>query len=331
MRLVMAILGLAGLGAAIALVANQGAGAIAGAVLAAGWGLLAVIAYDALPLTVDSMAWRRLVPADRRPSVARMIWARWIRQSVSQLLPVAQVGGDVVGARMLHLAGVGGADAGASVVVDVTLSVATQVLFTLAGLLLLVFALGHHGLAMPVLIGSALLSLGLAGFVVAQRNGLFRFLARHLEGASGGMLGFVGSAERLDAAVRDIHRCGGELARNAALQLLAWGLGVGETWLACLVLGTPIGPVEAFVLHSLVRALRSAAFLVPAGLGVQEGAFVLLAGIVGMTPEAGLAVALVKRVRELVGGLPALVAWQLAEGGRLWRRRRPQDAADGAG
>ena len=59
MRLVMAILGLAGLGAAIALVANQGAGEITGAVLAAGWGLLAVIAFDALPLTIDSMAWRR--------------------------------------------------------------------------------------------------------------------------------------------------------------------------------------------------------------------------------------------------------------------------------
>ena len=331
MRLVMVILGLAGLGAAIALIADRGAGEITGAVLAAGWGLLAVIAYDAVPLAIDSFAWRRLVPAAQRPSVPRVIWARWIRQSVSQLLPVAQVGGDVVGARMLHLAGVGGADAGASVVVDVTLGVATQVLFTLAGLLLLVFALGHDGLATPVLIGSALLSLGLAGFVVAQRKGLFRFLARRLEGASGGMLGFVGSAERLDAAVRDIHGRGGDLLRNAALQLLGWCLGVGETWLACLVLGTPLGLAEAFVLHSLVRALRSAAFLVPAGLGVQEGAFLLLAGIVGMTPEAGLAVALVKRVRELVGGLPALVAWQITEGGRLLRRRRPLDAADEAG
>ena len=74
-------------------------------------------------------------------------------------------------------------------------------------------------------------------------------------------------------------------------------------------------------MHSLVRAVRSAAFPVPAGIGVQEGSFMLLAGIVGLSPEIGLAVALVKRVRELVGGVPGLIAWQVIEGRRLWRRR----------
>jgi hypothetical protein len=33
-----------------------------------------------------------------------------------------------------------------------------------------------------------------------------------------------------------------------------------------------------------------------------------------------LALSLLKRARDLVIGLPALVAWQLLESGRLWRR-----------
>jgi putative membrane protein len=321
MRKVMALLGLAGLALATVLVVREGAGAVLGAVFAAGWGLLAVVAYDAVPLLVDAAAWRTLVPGDQRPSLARVMGARWIRQSVNQLLPVMQVGGDVVGARMLHLAGVKGADAGASVVVDLTLSVATQALFTLVGVGLLLELFETNGLIWPVLGGTALLVCGLAGFVLAQRKGLFRFLARYLEGASGGMLAFVGSAEALDQAVRAMHARPRALWRNVALQLVGWVLGVGETWLACWVLGHPIGLAEAFILHSLVRAVRSAAFPVPAGLGVQEGSLMLLAGIVGLSPETGLALALVKRVRELAGGVPALIAWQVIEGGRLWRRR----------
>lgn len=321
MRKVMALLGLAGLALATALVVREGAGAVLGAVFAAGWGLVLVVLYDAVPLLVDAAAWRTLVPGDQRPGLARVAGARWIRQSVNQLLPVMQVGGDVVGARMLHLAGVRGPDAGASVVVDLTLSVATQALFTLAGVALLLALFETNGLIWPVLGGTALLVAGLIGFVLAQRKGLFRFLARYLEGASGGMLAFVGSAEALDQAVRAMHARPRALWRNVGLQLVGWVFGVGETWLACWVLGHGIGFAEAFILHSLVRAVRSAAFPVPAGLGVQEGSLMLLAGIVGLSPETGLALALVKRVRELAGGVPALIAWQVVEGGRLWRRR----------
>ncbi len=321
MRTIMAILGLAGLALAIALVMREGVAAVLGVVFTAGWSLLAVVAYDAVPLLADAAAWRCLVSGSQRPSLLGTLGARWIRQSVNQLLPVMQVGGDVIGARMLHLAGVRGAEAGASVVVDLTLSVATQALFTLAGAALLLALFETEGMIWPFLGGTAFLASGLAGFVVVQRRGLFRFLARHLETASGGMLAFVGSAEALDAAVRAVHARPRALWRNVGLQLLGWCLGVGETWLACWVLGHPIGLVQAFILHSLVRAARSAAFPVPAGIGVQEGSFMLLAGIVGLSPEIGLAVALVKRVRELVGGVPGLIAWQVIEGRRLWRRR----------
>ncbi len=331
MRALAAALGLAGLALATALVVWHGAGAVAEAVLAAGWGLLAVVAFEAVPLSLDSLAWRYLVPARSRPSLARVVRARWIRQSVSQLLPVAQVGGDVVGARMLYLAGVRGEQAGASVVVDLTLGASTQVLYTLCGLSLLAAQYGTNGMALPLLAGMALVACGLAGFVVAQRKGLFRFLAGRAQAFSGSLMALVGSAERLDRAVRAVHHRPADMARNALLQFASWCAGTGETWLACAFLGYPIGLVEAFIVQSLGRAVRSAAFAVPGGLGVQEGGFMLLAGVVGLTPEVGLALSLVKRVRELAIGVPGLIAWQAAEGGRLWRRRRARRPRSAAG
>ena len=73
------------------------------------------------------------------------------------------------------------------------------------------------------------------------------------------------------------------------------------------------------MLESLGAAVRSAAFVVPGALGVQEGGFVVLGRALGLTPEAALALALVKRVRELLVGGPGLAAWTALEGEGLVR------------
>ena len=48
----------------------------------------------------------------------------------------------------------------------------------------------------------------------------------------------------------------------------------------------------------------------------------LLGNLLGIPGEMALALSLVRRVRELVLGIPGLVAWQLVEAGRLLRHRR---------
>src|SRR5207237_1276401 len=58
----------------------------------------------------------------------------------------------------------------------------------------------------------------------------------------------------------------------------------------------------------------------PNAVGVQEGAYSLLGASFGLTPEMALALSLLKRARDLTIGLPSLVAWQILESGRLWRR-----------
>jgi hypothetical protein len=73
------------------------------------------------------------------------------------------------------------------------------------------------------------------------------------------------------------------------------------------------------MLESLIQAVRSAAFFMPGALGVQEGGLILLGAVVGLGPEVALALSLIKRIRELAVGLPALLAWQMVEGRRLVR------------
>lgn len=74
------------------------------------------------------------------------------------------------------------------------------------------------------------------------------------------------------------------------------------------------------ILESLGQAIRSAAFVVPAALGIQEGGYLVLGVSIGIAPETAVALSLVKRVRELGLGLPALLLWQRIEAKQFRRQ-----------
>lgn len=312
-----------GIGLFVALIAYNGGTQVAAAVAAAGWGLAWVTLFHLVPLALDTAGWWGLGRV-RRLSFPAVALARWIGESVNNLLPVGQIGGNLVRARLVAGDGLPGVEAGATVVVDLTLTVLTQLLFTLLGLALFLFRLGGAAVTTEVLTGVVLGAAALLGFYIAQRRGLFTLLARLLEGVAGGRawLSLVGGAVALDEEVVRLYGGRGAVARSAALHLAAWIAGAGEVWLALRLLGHPVGWGGAIILESLGQAVRSSAFAVPGALGVQEGGFLLLGRMLGLTPEIALAVSLVKRVRELALGLPGLVAWPVAE--------RSRQAADGA-
>jgi uncharacterized membrane protein YbhN (UPF0104 family) len=92
---------------------------------------------------------------------------------------------------------------------------------------------------------------------------------------------------------------------------------------ALTAMGHQPGIAEAFVIESLGMAARSAGFAVPGGLGVQEGGLILVCGLFGIHPDVAIALSMVKRVRELVVGIPGLLVWQWSEGKHLLRRKTP--------
>jgi putative membrane protein len=223
-----------------------------------------------------------------------------------------------------------GAIAGASVVVNLTLALLTQLIFTLVGLGLLLANIQNSGVVPGLLIGVSIGTLSFAGFVLVQKRGLFGLLIGWLSGLAGGRrwLSRVGGAERLDNEIKAMYRRHRTLLLSAWWQMLAWILGAGEVWLALYFLGHPVTLVEALLLESLGQAIRSAAFAIPGSLGVQEGGYMLLGGLLGLDPQIGLALSLAKRVRQLLLGIPALLHWQFVEGWRLWGSTQAEEPVD---
>jgi uncharacterized membrane protein YbhN (UPF0104 family) len=76
----------------------------------------------------------------------------------------------------------------------------------------------------------------------------------------------------------------------------------------------------------MVLTIRSAAFAVPGGLGVQEGGYLVVGNLLGIPGDAAFALSLIARVRELALGIPGLISWQIIEGRRLWRARSTGEA-----
>jgi len=320
---------LAGMTMLIVLLAWQGFGAVTVALATAGWGLLLITGFHLIPMLANTMAWRHLFQPERRLPVHRLLIARWVGESVNGLLPVAQVGGELVKARWIMPDGVTGSMAGASVVVDLTVTVFTQMIFTIIGLMILVLYLGNDDIMIPAIAGTIMFFLLLIGFYLAQRKGMFEKMAILIEKVAGGRewLALSGGASMLDAAIHDIYRHRGSLAAAATWRFLGWILGTGEVWLIMYFLGFPVTLVEAVLLESLGQAVRAAGFMIPASLGVQEGGFLLLGAALGIPPHTALALSLGKRVRELLLGLPGLVVWQNATRKRLWRNRRREQTA----
>jgi putative membrane protein len=309
---------LAGLGLIIVLIAAQGAAEIAAAFALAGWSATALGVAHLGTLLADTLGWRALLRRAHRGPLPALLLKRWIGSSINGLLPVAQVGGEFVRARLLARSGTPGPAAGASVVVDLTAGLLTQIAFAALGIVLLVQLLGHAGDLIGLALALALFGLLLLAFVTAQRRGLFSLLAWPLHRLASGYRwrALVGNAAALDAEVALRYRRGRALTLCAAWRSLGWLAGGVELWLAFLVLGHPVGLAEAIILESLGQAVRSAGFLVPGGLGVQEGG-ILMSGIwLGLAPEIALAAALLKRARELALGVPGLIVWSYLDGPR---------------
>lgn len=302
---------------AVALFAHDGFEPIGRLLLAAGWGLLLAALFHVVPMAINARAWQVLLLPTSPASLTTMTAAVWVRESVNGLLPVARIGGEVAGYRVLTRNGMTAAPAAASLVVDMAVSLLSQAVFCLAaGALLL-----RHGnaseLVVQLALGFAVLAAFGAVFVVVQQSGLFARLFSLVDRLSAGRWTSLGvQGEQIDRAAKAIYRRKGRLAACLAWQLLGLAAGAVELWLALIFLGHPASFTEALILEATVQAIGSIAFVVPGALGVQEGGFLLIGAALGIDGPTALALAASRRLRDAVVLFPGLLVWHRVESKR---------------
>src|SRR5437867_12476859 len=130
-QLTFYLLGFAGAALFTGLLIRQGASQVGAAFAAAGWAIVAVVIYHfVVPVFLDAVAWWVLFPRSACVPLRKLLWMRWIGESVSTLVPSAAVGGDVVRARLAAINGAPLPIAAATGWVDPTLGVFTSAALT---------------------------------------------------------------------------------------------------------------------------------------------------------------------------------------------------------
>jgi putative membrane protein len=313
------VLALAGIALATALVAREGAGAVFAALAAAGAGVVWASALHLVPMVLNARAWQLLLGGGGRGrSLAFFTWLVWVREAVNGLLPVARVGGEVASARLMSRRGIASAPAVASIVADMTVSLATQATFTVAGVALLAGRDRSGSFARAGWASLAAAAIVIALLVGAQRAWGFETLGKAVGRVLGRRFdGLARGGRRTDRALRAVYRSRARVLACAGWQLAGWLAGAAEIWAFLAFAGAPVPITDAIALEALVQAASSAAFVMPAALGVQEAAFAAVGAALGLPPGTALAAALFRRARDVLVFLPALLAWQGDEGRRL--------------
>jgi putative membrane protein len=274
--------------------------------------LPAALLVHGVQLALSGVGWWLLL-TQPRPHKLVAIRARWVREAVNTLLPLAGVSGAVAATRLLARdARISMAAATASTTADLTCEAVAQapyLVLSLAAVALLApgqLSPGRAALAIvPVVLGAT-------AFIFAQRLGVMRLLEH---GAR--RFGFGAALHGLHDGLMALHARRTQIAGTLAIHTLSWSLGGAEVWVILRAIGHPVGAGAAFAIEGLGMAARSAGFALPAGLAAQEAGFVLAGALFGVAAPDAIALSMVKRVRELVVAVTGAAVWQFT----LWRPR----------
>lgn len=288
-------------------------------------GAAAVLGLYLLAFTLDAGVWMLTFIA-RRPSLAwlfRLFEIRLIGEAVNNATPLGSVGGEPVKAMLLRqYLGIGLREGVASLVLAKTCMMVGLVLFLSTGFALML-ASERLPATMQFVAGAGLagFAVGIALLVLVQRLGV----AAMASGWASGRFGRGRHGERLKRwldAIDDMDRqlvtfYARHLGRFFPAVLCStgnWMLGAVELMVVMALFGQPIPFSDAIVIEALAQLVRAGTFFIPMSLGAQEGTFMLALGAITGQPALGLAVALVRRGRELVWLLLGLVMFWLFSG-----------------
>lgn len=280
------------------------------------WGIIVIFLIHQLAFMADAAAWQGMLP--KLPATLRWYYRLWkvrmIGTAFNIITPLASMGGEPVKVALLKKQhGVGYLDGTTSLVLEHTINTVALVVFLMAGLAIMLDTENlPPSYRLAATAGLVLFATAIALFFLVQRFKVFsRAGTRVTRGWAGVRLAtFFARVHDVEERLNEFysgHR--GRVAWTSVLTFASWVLGAVEVYYALAFLGHPVTFAEAWVIEAAAMLVRSVMFFIPASLGTQEGAFVLVTAAITGSPALGLAVALLRRFREIVW-----VGWGLGLG-----------------
>jgi len=315
LRILFLLLGLALL---TAIVVRTDLSAVAGYVQHLKWGFLAVLGVYLTAFLADTLSWQYLIRPFRRdwPWFYALWKVRMVGAAVNRVTPFVGLAGEPVKAVLMKkFLGLEYSEGVASLVVAKTTNLMALVVFLCGGLTLTI-SYGYLSPAyeLAAAIGLAVLIIGIAVVFAVQRlrvtSAVWEWLShKHFGRRLAKVLHHIQDLD--NRLVESYAGDYGKFSMALALTFINWVLGAVQLYLILWFFGHPVSMAEAWCIEAVVELVRAGAFFIPAGIGVQEGAMVLIITPITGQPSLGLAVALVRRLREIIWIVWGfLIAWR---------------------
>ena len=262
-----------------------------------GFGIMVLVAIYFIAFAIDSVTWQMTIQGVPLNFVwAYRVWKlRMVGESFNAVIPAGGMGGEPVKAVMLKTHyGVDYREGTASLILAKTINVIALVIFLIGG-----FVLMTRAEALPKAyeyvagLGLLALAVGVFLFFVIQRLSITSL--------TGTWISRWRIGRRAEDVLHHIHDMDDRLvhfytearerfAGALVLALVNWLLGAVEIYYTLVFLGRPVTWAEAWIIEAMAQMVRTGAFFIPAAIGVQEGAFLLVCGAITGSPSVGLAV-----------------------------------------
>jgi glycosyltransferase 2 family protein len=272
-----------------------------------GWGAGAVLTVYLVYFSVDSLTWLiALQPAPLNAQWFGRLWRiRLVGEAFNAVIPAGGMGGEPVKAVLLkkhygidYRAGI------ASAVLAKTVNMLALIIFLALGLVFVLRAPQlSDGYKTVAVVGLAAVAFGTLSFFAAQRlklsSAVGTFIsARGVAVRLKDVLHHVEEMEDRFVAFYTLHRA--RFVGAALLALINWIIGAVEIYVTLWFLDHPVSPEEAWMIEAMAQMVRAGTFFIPSSLGAQEGVFLVMISALTGSPSLGVAVAVVRRFRELV-------------------------------
>ncbi len=281
-----------------------------------GWGIAIILIVYFFSFLAYTVSWHLTLPSARLDMhwTYRLWKVGMVGYAFNNVTPLASLGGEPIKAALLkrHY-GISYREATASLLLAQTINMIALVIFLLTGCLLMFGAdILPPRYQRTAGLGLVAFSVCILLFFLVQRYKLFSrvggWVGRGQLGARAlSLLDLVHEVENRVIAFYTGHRR--RFAVAVVLAFFNWALGAVEVYYAMEFLGHPISFAAAWVIEAIALLVRSALFFIPANIGTQEGTFLLVVGAISGSPALGLAVALIRRFREITW-----ICWGLALG-----------------
>jgi putative membrane protein len=290
--------------------------------------LLLLTLFYPFELISRGYGWKWVFPGHRKFPASLFILGFWFAQSINILIPTATIGGDILRGKYLSEKGREVTGIITSLLVDKTVHGIATVVILIIGLLLLLTKPVNNEFIYLITSLCVALSVGIYLFIRFQRSAK---VAKLLEKWADNKGGFFAAAKTKTALIQErldkIYQHPHVIIRSLTVRVLGDLAMAGEVWFAAWLMNMPISFVDALALRLISFGVRSAAFFVWGGLGIQEGMYALLSAFVGLSPSSLIVISLATRAQEIITAILGAGSWLGHEGYHsfMMNRRDPME------